>query len=104
MSDRVAAMLGVALEATGTKWGDETVQYVLSELAGKDEGAVLVALRASIKRCKYRLTLADILECLPSQRPEHRLLERGEPPRRSPEERAHYRAMLDKVFAKARES
>ena len=104
MSRKVAAKLLVALEATGTQWSDDTVSYVLAKLAGKDEADVLVALERCIERCKYRLTLADILECLPSQRPEHRLLERDEPPRRSPEERAHYRAMLDKVFAKARES
>ena len=104
MSRGVAAKLLVALEATGTQWSDDTVSYVLAKLSGREEADVLVALERCIERCKYKLTLADILECLPSQRPEHRLLKRGEPTRRSPGERAHYKAMLDKVFAKARKS
>ena len=65
MSTKVKAAVGTALEVTGTKMSDVAMLAIVSRLKDEDENAVLAALERCMTECKYRLTLADIMERLP---------------------------------------
>jgi hypothetical protein len=61
--------LAVLTELTGTEWSAPTVRVIERELLGYPESDVLQALRRCQVELRGRVTLADILDRLPSQHP-----------------------------------
>ena len=65
MSDRVKSELAVTLELTGSTLTDIGLDAFLAELAAYLEADVVVALKRCRRECKYRISLADVLDRLP---------------------------------------
>lgn len=61
--------LAVTVELTGSDWTKGAVKAVAHELACYPEPDVVTALRRCRVEVKHKLTLADILDRLPSQHP-----------------------------------
>lgn len=61
--------LAVVAELTGTEWSKPTVRVIEQELRAYPERDVLLALRRCQMELRSRVTLADILDRIPSQFP-----------------------------------
>ena len=69
-TDMIRTAFIATLQATHTSIDDNTFRVILHELRSEadthGEHAVRSALRRCIRECKHRVTLADILERMPS--------------------------------------
>lgn len=61
--------LCVMAELTGTEWSKQAVQVIEKELSAYPEQDVLLAIYRCQGELRHRVTLADILDRLPNQRP-----------------------------------
>lgn len=61
--------LAVMAEVTGTDWSKPTVQFIERELAAYPEKDAVSAIRRCMTELKQKVTLADILDRMPSQHP-----------------------------------
>lgn len=61
--------LCVMAELTGTEWSKPTIRVIEHELSAYPEPDVLLAIRRCQSELKHRVSLADILDRLPNQRP-----------------------------------
>lgn len=61
--------LAVMAEVTGTDWSKPTVQFIEHELAAYPEKDAIIAIRRCMTELKHKVTLADILDRMPSQHP-----------------------------------
>lgn len=66
---KLLELLAVLSEVTGTEWSKPTVQVIERELQAYPEAEVLKAISRCIAECSKRVTLADILDRIPSQHP-----------------------------------
>ena len=64
-NDRILSALAIVLDVTGTKMSDSAIGVMAERLEREDDTAVLRALERCMEECRYRLTLADILDRLP---------------------------------------
>lgn len=67
MSTKIKAALATALELTGTKLSNDAARAFLRRLEQEDESAVIAAIGRATDECKYRLTVADVLERMPGR-------------------------------------
>ena len=65
MNTKLIEALTVALDVTGTKMSEGAVKVMVSDLAEHPETDVLNALQRCRRECKFRMTLADVLERMP---------------------------------------
>lgn len=61
--------LCVMAELTGTEWSKPTIRVIEQELSVYPENDVLLAIRRCQNELRHRVTLADILDRMPNQRP-----------------------------------
>ena len=61
--------LAVMAELTGTEWSKPTIKVIEKELSAYPENDVLLAIRRCQGELRHRVTLADILDRIPSQHP-----------------------------------
>ena len=67
MSDKLKSELAVTLELTGTKLSDIGIEAILAELSAYPEAGVVEALKRCRRECKYRMSLADVIERMPGR-------------------------------------
>lgn len=67
--NKIIQALAVAAEVTGTTLTEAALNVMARKLAKFPESHALAAIDAAMGACKYRLTLADILEHIPAGRP-----------------------------------
>lgn len=61
--------LAVMAELTGTEWSKPTIKVIEQELSAYPEADVLLAIRRCQSELRSRVSLADILDRIPSQHP-----------------------------------
>lgn len=66
---RLLETLAVLAEVTGTEWSKPTIRVVEQELQAYPEPDVLLAIRRCQSELRHKVTLADILDRMPNQRP-----------------------------------
>jgi hypothetical protein len=64
----VVKTLAVVCEVTGAEFSDAAKKLILDHLQGYSPNAVMRALNRCAVTCKHRLTLADVVEQVESQR------------------------------------
>lgn len=60
----VKKQLALTLEMTGTDWSEGAIAIALKELANHHQSAVISSLERCSRECKFKITLADIIERL----------------------------------------
>lgn len=69
MSKPILEALAVMAELTGTEWSKPTVQVIERELSAYPESDVMMAIRRCQTELRCRVSLADILDRIPSLHP-----------------------------------
>ena len=70
----LATLVAATLELTGTRMSDDGLTLLIRRLEREDPDRVRRALERCAEECRYRLTLADILQRMPSLPPARRAL------------------------------
>lgn len=65
----VAKSLAVALEVAGQEMSSEAMMMIVNELARYESDDVQMALLKCAKECRYKITLAEIIDRIDDQRP-----------------------------------
>lgn len=74
MSNRIKVALAATLEVTGTYIGDQGMRAMYSDLLRQSysEETIIEALRLVREQCTGKVTLAHILDRLPTRHPSHK--------------------------------
>lgn len=97
-NDLVVKTLGVVLEVTATELSPAAAKLVVGQLQRYRAKAVVEALHRCAQECKFRLTLADVLERMPT--PALASTARQLPPPCSPEQIAENRSRLKSLMSR----
>lgn len=68
-SQRIAEYIGATAEVVGHELSDTALEIMVRDLQRYEAGSVISALERCARECKYKLTLADIIERLDDGRP-----------------------------------
>lgn len=66
---KLLEVLAVMAEVTGTEWSKPTIQVIERELLAYQEADVITAVKRCMSELTRKVTLADILDRIPSQHP-----------------------------------